>query len=245
MKNDPFIIAAFLEAMENSDWVADGTNPLITVSRQIGAQGEEIAARAAELLTEASRGKHPWILVDKDIAERVMESHHLPERIKSFFTEEQAQSIEEHLHGLLGFSTSGAAMIADMTETMIRLARIGHVIFVGRGANAVTAKFPRAVHIRVIGSQERRVERVAAKLGLSPHDALAEVRRVDHQRSQFMSTYFHRQIDDPTPYDLIFNTDRISVEEAAHLIAHLVHSPHFREPEAGKLRELRHQVLGR
>jgi cytidylate kinase len=244
MKNDPIIIAAFLEAMERGNWAADGTNPLVTVSRQIGAQGEEIAQRAAEILTESSHGKHPWILVDKDIAERVMETHHLPDRIKSFFTEEQAQSIDEHLHGLLGFSTSSTTMIANMTETMIRLARIGHVIFVGRGANAVTAKFPRAVHVRVVGSLERRVERVAAQKGVSPDEALAEVRRVDHQRNHFMSAYFHRHIDDATQYDMVFSTDRVSVEEAAHLIAHLVTSPHFREPEAGKLRELRHQVLG-
>ena len=244
MKNDPIIIAAFLEAMEKSDWMADGTNPLVTVSRQMGAQGEEIAARAAEILTASSHGKHPWILVDKDIAERVMEHHHLPDRIKSFFTEEQAQSIEEHLHGLLGFSTSSATMIANMTETMIRLARIGHVIFVGRGANAVTAKFPRAVHVRVVGSLERRVERVARQQGLSKREAEAEVRRIDHDRNHFIATYFHRELSDPCHYDIIFNTDRVSVEEAAELLAHLVTSPHFREPEAGKLRELRHQVLG-
>jgi len=244
MKNDPIIIASFLEAMEREDWSADGTRPVVTLSRQIGALGEEIARRAAEILTERSHGKHPWILVDKDIAERVMEHHHLPERIKSFFTEEQRVSIEEHLHGLLGFSTADTTMIANMTETMIRLARLGHVIFIGRGAHVIMAGFPRAVHVRVVGSLERRAQRVAEQRGLSPHDALAEVRRVDHQRSQFVSTYFHSHLDDATKFDMVFNTDRVSVEEAAELIAHLVQSPKFREPLATKLRELRQQVLG-
>jgi cytidylate kinase len=182
--------------------------------------------------------------VDKDIAERVLESHHLPARIKRFFTDEQTQSIEEHLHGLLGFSTSGATMIADMTETIIRLARIGHVIFIGRGANLITARYPRAVHVRVVGSLEKRAERIAQQKGLSQPDALDEVRQADHHRSHFISTYFHAHIDDATHYDMIFNTDRVSVEEAAQLIAQLVHSPKFREPQATKLRELRHQVLG-
>ena len=106
------------------------------------------------------------------------------------------------------------------------------------------AKFPRALHVRVIGSLERRAERVAQQMGLSPHDAEAEVRRVDHDRGHFISHYFHTQLDDPSQYDMIFNTDRVSVEEAAQLIAHLVTSPNFREPGAAKLRELRHQVLG-
>ena len=69
-------------------------------------------------------------------------------------------------------------------------------------------------------------------------------RQADHHRSHFISTYFHAHIDDATHYDMIFNTDRVSVEEAAQLIAQLVHSPKFREPQATKLRELRHQVLG-
>jgi len=43
---------------------------------------------------------------------------------------------------------------------------------------------------------------------------------------------------------MIFNTDRVSVEESAQLIAHLVSSPDFRLKEARKLVELRHQVLG-
>jgi cytidylate kinase len=210
----------------------------------MGAQGEEIALRAAEILTETSQGKHPWIVVDKDIAERVLEHHHLPSRIKRFFTEEQTLSIEEHLNGLLGFITPGATMIANMTETIIRLARIGHVIFIGRGANVITARFPRALHVRTVGSLDRRVDRVVRQLGLPQHDALAEVQRVDHQRSHFVSTYFHGQIDDATQYDMVFSTDRVSVEEAAQLIAHLVTSAHFREPQATKLRELRHQVLG-
>ncbi len=105
MKNDPFIITAFLKKMEQEQWSADGTNPLVTISRQMGAEGEAIALRASEILTETSPDQHPWIVVDKDIAERVMEDHHLPGLIKRFFTEEQTLSIEEHLEGLLGIST--------------------------------------------------------------------------------------------------------------------------------------------
>ena len=40
------------------------------------------------------------------------------------------------------------------------------------------------------------------------------------------------------------DSDRISVEESARLIAQLVSSPDFRDKEGQKLIELRHQVLG-
>ena len=237
-------MAGFLEAKEREQWKADGTNPLVTVSRQASAGGEEIAFRAAEILTEMTLGRHPWIVVDKNLAESVIADHHLPKRIARFFSDEQTLSIEEHIEGILGISVPGATMIQKMTDTVIRLARIGHVIFVGRAARVITAKFPRAAHVRVIGSFDRRVERLAESNPCSWDEAATEVRKLDEQRRHFISHYFHSDVDDPSHYDLIFNTDRVSVEESARLIAHLVSSPGFRDKKARILTDLRQQVLG-
>ena len=235
MKNDPYIVAAFLEAKEREKWAADGTSPIVTISRQCSSEGEAIATRTAELLTDASHGQHPWVVVDKNIAERVIEDHHLPKRIGRFFSEEHTLSIEEHVEGILGISVPGATMVQDMTRTILRLARIGHVILVGRAAHLITAKFPRAVHVRIIGSFNRRVERLAERKQCSWAEAAEEVKKVDGQRRHFISTYFHSDVDDPTHYDLVFNTDRVAVEESARLIAQLVSSPDFRDKEAKKL----------
>jgi cytidylate kinase len=244
MKNDAYLVAAFLKAKELDNWAADGTSPIVTISRQRGAEGQAIAFRTAEILSEMSRGLQPWVVIDKDIAERVIEDHHLPKRISSFFTEEQTLSIEEHVEGILGITVPAATRIKDLTRTIVNLARLGHVIFVGRAAHVITAKFPRALHVRIIGSIERRVERLAEKKACSRDEAAAEIKMADHQRRHFVSAHFHTDIDDPTHYDMVFNTDRISVEESARLIAQLVSSPDFRKREAQNLVELRHQVLG-
>ena len=244
MKNDPYVVAAFLKAKELDNWVADGTNPFVTISRQMGSMGEEIAYRASEILTEMSCGEHPWIVVDKDLGERVIEDHHLPKQISRFFSGEQVLSLEEHLEGIFGISVPDTTMIEKMTRTVIQLARIGQVIFVGRAACAITSGFPRAAHFRVIGSFDRRVERIAESRQCSRHEAAAEVRRIDHQRDQFGSTYFRCNLDDAKHYDLILNTDRLSVEEGAFAIANLVSSPDFRKSAAVRYQELRHLVLG-
>ena len=244
MKNDPYIVTAFLKAKEREKWAADGTNPVITISRQMGAEGEAIAYRTGEILTEMSQGSQPWVVVDKDLGARVIEDHHLPKQISRFFTDEQTLSIEEHIEGILGISVPGAKMIENMVRTVVQLARIGQVILVGRAAHLITAKFPRAVHVRIIGSFERRVERIAERQQCSWNEAASEVRTVDNQRRHFVSTYFHADSADTQHFDMIFNTDRISVEECARLIAQLVSSPDFRKEKALKLQELRHQVLG-
>jgi cytidylate kinase len=244
MKNDPYVVAAFLKAKEEDNWIADGTTPFVTISRQAGALGEAVAFRTAEILSALGQGAHPWIVVDKDIAERVIADHHLPERISRFFTEEQSLSIEEHLEGILGISIPSATMIEKMTQTVLQLAQIGQVIFVGRSARAITAKFPCAVHVRVIGSFQRRVDRIAEAKGCSVDEAATEVRTLDHQRRHFASVHFHADIEEVENYDMVFNTDRVSVEEAAQLIAHLVSSPDFRKENAVRHRELRKRVLG-
>ncbi|HUB68419.1 MAG TPA: cytidylate kinase-like family protein [Candidatus Methylacidiphilales bacterium] len=244
MKNDPYIVAAFLKAKEEENWPTDGTSPIITLSRHYGAEGEEIALRTCEILTNMTDGKRPWVVVDKDIAARIIESHHLPKRLARFFSGEQVMSIEEHVEAIVGISMPGESLLEKMTAMIVHLARVGHVVLVGRGAHLITAKFPRAVHVRVIGSLRRRVERISQQEKCSSEEASDKIKTTDENRRRFLATNFQSDVEDPLKYDLIFNTDRISVEEASRLIAHLVSSPNFRDEQAGKLSELRQHVLG-
>ncbi len=244
MKNDPYVLATFLKAKERDQWAADGTRPIVTISRQHGTGGDLVAIRTAELLTKHGPGTHPWIAVDKEIAERVITEHHLPQRITGFLTGEETASIEGHIEGMLGIRDSYATIIEKMTLTMIHLAKLGHVVLVGRASHLVTAGFPRAVHVRVIGSFEHRVERLMASENCSRDDAATKIMEVDETRRHFVARHFNSDVNDPLKYDLIFNMDRITVEEAARQIAHLVTSPDFRDKEAQRLADLRHHVLG-
>ena len=244
MKNDPYIVAAFLKAKKLDNWIAKGTSPIVTISRQMGAMGEAIAYRTGSILTEMSHDKHPWVVVDKDLGERVIKEHHLPKRMSSFFSGEHTLSMEEHFEGIMGISVPSTTMIEEMTQTVVRLARIGQVILIGRAAHLITANFPRAMHVRIIGSFDRRVERIAKIRQCSLNQAAKEVRTMDRQRRHFASTYFHSNLDDAEHYDMIFNTDHIPVEECARVIAQVVSSPDFRKKEATKLRDLRRRVLG-
>jgi len=244
MKNDSYVVATFLKAKEQDQWASDGTSPIVTISRQHGSGGELIAVRTAEILSEKGHGRHPWIAVDKDVTERVINDHHLPQRIAGFLTGEETASIEGHIEGILGITVPYGTIIGKMTQTMIQLAKLGHVVLVGRAAHVITAHFPRAAHIRVIGSLEHRTERIMQYEQCSRSEAEAKILETDEIRRHFVARHFKADLDDPLQYDMIFNTDRISVEEAAHQIAHLVSSPEFRDKEARQLQELRHQVLG-
>ena len=245
MKNDPYIVAAFLKAKDRDQWAsADGTNPIVTISRQHGTAGDLIALRTAEILTDLSHGQRPWMAIDHTFAQQVINDHRLPREVAKFLTEEQTGSIQDYINAFWGIGVPAHTIVEKMNQTLLHLAKIGHVVLLGRAAHLATAGFPRAAHVRIIGSFDRRVERIMAANKGSWDEAAHEIREVDEKRRKFVATYFHADLNDPQGFDLIFNADRISAEESAHLIAQLVDSPDFRKKEATHHVELRHLVLG-
>lgn len=228
MKTDLRHLRAYLRAVEYSldkPVVVDTPQPVITISRQRGAQGKLIAQKTAEFLTRRSRGKQPWIVIDRSLAQRVMEDHHLTQRIGHLLTEEQTVSIQERLEEMLGLRPSRWTVVEKMVQTIMRLAEIGRVIFVGRAANIITAHLPQACHVRIVGSVECRVQRIMEAMSLTHAEAHTLARKVDQDRARFVSSYFHASVEDPAHYDLTINTDRIPIEKAVLLIAQLLPEP--------------------
>ncbi|HUB66328.1 MAG TPA: cytidylate kinase-like family protein [Candidatus Methylacidiphilales bacterium] len=246
MKTDLRHLMAYLRAMEYSmeeTPAVDAPKPIITISRQRGGLGTIIAHKTADFLTQQSNGKEPWVVVDRSLAQRVMDDHHLSERLSRFFTEGQTASIQDRVEEMLGLQPSRWTVVEKMAQTMMHLAEIGRVIFVGRAANLVTAHLPQAYHVRVIGSLERRVQRVMESEKLSKADAEALVRKSDYDRSHFVSNYFHVKPDDATLYDLTINTDRVSAEKAVLLILQLLPKSGLHRTEEEKISHLHIEAL--
>ncbi len=196
-------------------------NPVVTLSRQRGAGGSIIAHQAAALLGQ--RGdKKPWIVMDDVLARRVVEDHDLPKQIAQFLDEKQTALVTDLIEELVGLHPSRWSLVEHMAQTILHLSHIGHVIFVGRGAHVVTAGSPQAYHVRIIGSLEKRIERVMEARHFSYPDAQRHVEQTDYDRSKFVAKYFHHRIGDPRGYHLIINTDRVSFDGAAKLITELV-----------------------
>ncbi|MCX8109130.1 MAG: cytidylate kinase-like family protein, partial [Verrucomicrobiae bacterium] len=95
----------------------------------------------------------------------------------------------------------------------------GNVIIIGRGANVVTARLDHVFHVRLVGSVEKRIERVKERLGMSAEAAAEYIARTDRGRERYLKEHYDADINDPLLYDLIINTDRTSCENAAMTIA--------------------------
>ncbi|HEX2326794.1 MAG TPA: cytidylate kinase family protein, partial [Chloroflexota bacterium] len=105
-----------------------------------------------------------------------------------------------------------------MGRTMRSEAAAGDAGLVGRAGNEALRDVPGALHVLLVGSLQRRVERLMALEGLSGYRALDRVRASDRERRDFGRQLWGADWLDPRRYTLCLNTDVLSVEPAAALI---------------------------
>lgn len=197
--------------------------PTVTISRQAGVAGHRIAqSLVAFLQPHAAKDSPPWTIFDRDLIEKVLEDHHLPMRLAEFMTEDRKSAIEDLMESALGLHPATGTMVRQTAETILRLAELGHVILLGRGATVITAKLPHVFHVRLVGSLDRRVEHMQQTEQLSSNEALAKIKKLDNGRQQYLKTHYNKDIEDCLLYDLVINTDRITVPQAAHIIGDAV-----------------------
>jgi len=198
------------------------TRPFITISRQSGAYGTTIAESLVEYLKLHDPQKdHPWTKFDKELIDRVMQDHDLPQSIINYFPESTVSEIKDALEELFDLHPSQYALIHKTSETIIHLAQLGFVVLVGRGANIITSKLPHGVHVRLTGSFEKRASHMQEYLNISEKESRIYVLKEEQARKNYIHKYFEKDIDNPLLYDLIINTDTIPIPTAVQIIGDL------------------------
>lgn len=194
----------------------------ITISRQSGCGGHAIAEKLCAYLQRHSPGDAaPWTLFDRNLVEKVIEDHHLPERIAHYMPEDRVPELNDIMDELFGLHPSAWTLAEKTAQTILHLCELGNTIILGRGANIITAKLPHVIHVRLIASIERRIKHMQYFEELGSKEAAARVHTEDLGRARYVRKYFHVDIDDPLFYHLTINTDLVSFDDAARLIGDL------------------------
>jgi CMP/dCMP kinase len=203
---------------------------IITISRQYGAGGSEVARRVAEALG--------WRVVDNEMIDRVASRTGLPpEEVAE--KEERAPSFLERLSRALSrsspelFSTAEEkvpepeeAALVRVTETVVaEIAAEGRVVLVGRAGPAVLRGKYDVLHARLVAPLEFRIRRLVAEglaarppVDLTPKDAEAAMLDADANRARYLKQYYGLDWNEATNYHMVLNTGAIGVDGATDLI---------------------------
>jgi cytidylate kinase len=198
---------------------------LITISREFGAGGSELAADLGERLG--------WRVLDRDIAALVAarlrvdvgdvedQDEHAPgilERLGSV----ALHSNPEFAPSLGRDDRPGADEIAQATRAVLLDAAREPAIIVGHGGQALFHGRTDALHVRLVAPLGQRVRRICTRTSCGDADAVGLARRMDADRMGYVRRYYHRDWHDPLLYHLQINTGAIALPEAASLVLALV-----------------------
>jgi len=183
--------------------------PFLTISREAGAGASSLAADLAERWNADGSGEVPWTVFDQDIVEKMLNDQHLSPRLARFLPEARVSEINASVGEIIGLHPNLWTLIQRTVELMRELARRGHVILVGRGANFATARVANGIHVRLIAPVEHRARYMAKLLDITRSAARARNKSLDAKRRDFVRAVFNADVTDPTAYDLLINTAKL------------------------------------
>ena len=189
--------------------------PMITISRQYGTDGHQIAKFLAEKLGIP--------FYDKDlitIASR-----------ETRFAEKAFEEAEKTATTSLGYILSNRSnrslygmplndQLFMVQSGIIRtIADQGPAVIVGRCADYVLSGYKPTIDIFLQASTEARTKTVMEREIVSKKEAQARIARLDKSRATYYNYYTDRKWSDLNNYDIALNVSHLTAEEAAGLLA--------------------------
>ena len=204
---------------------------LVTIEREYGSGGAEIAQKVAESLG--------WKLWDQALTDEIARLLDCPSRTVGE-REEKRDSLQYRLFkSFMRGSFEGslnaprlkmvdADCIRDFARLVVlRAAQEGNAVIVGRGSAYYLHNRTDALHVFVYAPFEEKVRRLRAR-GKSEKDAVELAETVDVERAEYIKKYFDVEWPDRHFFHLMVNTiigDQMAVDTILRAISMLEKQP--------------------
>lgn len=181
---------------------------IITISRQNGSLGDEIAdALASRLGTTVISRKYALDNFFGEINPGTLDR--LNESAKFFETT------------LPGSTRTYADILVERIRALASESKDKDLIILGMGGSVLLSGFPGALHVRVTASETTRLNTIARKYHITTDEASEVLNIADRKHRKFVRTVYGKDITSPEQFDLILNTDRLSVDECVDAVVEL------------------------
>jgi cytidylate kinase len=216
---------------------------IITLSRQLGAGGSEIAAGVAKALglriidlqaidRAAMEAGVPEVALHelgyegrRGLVQRILDALKASPSTPSF-AEMQRQDVFAPLTMPRGIFTPARPLLSAAMEDYVRMvgmvildmAKEGNVLIIGRASQVLLRDHPETLHVQVVAPLVCRMEKLMRVEGLTRQGATRRITASDQARADHLRRYYGVNSLDPQLYDLVINTGRISIQTAIQLV---------------------------
>ena len=193
---------------------------VVTISREPGAFGEELAARVAGYLG--------FSLIDKKSLAQIWDEINPDESALCRVSESGVQE-----SGVPGAQNGDCAGLSG--ELIAQLAEEQDLVVIGRGAQGLFHNRPGTLHVQVVAPRRFRIRQAQTLEGLSVREAGRRIRNIEERRARYLRSTYGMSAADPNLYDLTLRMDRLSVEQALKLIVTAVDEMGLRQVPRGRI----------
>jgi cytidylate kinase len=203
------------------------TRTVVCISHSSGAGGEEVGRLVAERLG--------FLCVDEEIVARAAVKGGID--AAEVADEERRKSLAVRVLNAMargggdawafGGSVplrSGEELDSDDIQALIRetieqTAARGNAVIVAHAASHAISPGPAVLRVLVTASPHTRAARVSDAEGLDQADTARALKDSDAGRADYLKRFYDVGEELPTHYDLVFNTDSLTIERVAELVA--------------------------
>jgi cytidylate kinase len=187
--------------------------PVVALTQGMGSLAQDIAEQLAQELGLAT--------LQHEVAEHVAQRMHVPKSLISRLRAGKAGPIER-------LTADRAAIAVYSAEEVLETAARGDVVLRGWGATALLRTVPHVPCIRIMRPFDQRVQWLMIELDTDDRElAENEIRRSDRANATRMNEQFGVEWGDPALFDMVLNTDRLSVDTCVQQIKALLARPEF------------------
>jgi len=182
--------------------------PLITISSAIGCGGNEIALIVAD-------GLNLEVYDDRKLLDLAPTAGVRSEDLKDM----SEPGFFDRL-----FSRKPQVYMDYMDSIIYEVSRHGNGVILGHGSQMLLRDFGCALHIRIYAPEATRIQNLTELQGIGNESAKKIISKMDSKQKGFFHLAYNKDLDDPSLYDLIINTAKISYDSASKLIIETANS---------------------
>ncbi len=185
---------------------------IITIGRQHGSSGREIARLLAEKLN--------YKCYDKEIVDEAANHSDFSRDLIDAFDEKRMSAFILHAggYGLNENFRLNMQVVSAQFEAMRNIADKGDCIFVGRCADYILRDHDDLVSVFILGDMDERLKCLERRQGLDEAEARKKIKEVDKDRSSFYRYYSDQTWGDAQNYDMCINSSKLGVEGTVQVI---------------------------
>lgn len=192
---------------------------IVAFTRELGSLGTYIAERLAE--------RRGYRFVRREILEEAAKVAELSE-------EHLVESIEGRPGLWERLSLPARRSYLHVAASVLEFAAADNVVILGRWSTMLLRGVRHAVRVRVCAPPEVRTARLMKRLNIPHAEAQALGQRYDEGVRARLRQFFDVEWEDSDLYDLVINTERMSVEGGCDVIERLLDSPEFAANDASR-----------